>query len=1037
MIDEQTISINFGQGVDTKTDPKMVVSGRLETLQNGIFTKAKTVNKRNGYGVLTTVSYLSDFTRQNFQPTKLIKNYGDKLLCSGIETGFQTQQKLLDYSPTAGVWKSAGAYESMKVENVFISGSNSNESSSSSVVLGNYCLTVYNSTTDVTDFSITPTATFSIMDLNTNTFLVHDMAVPSSGSNATFGKAALIAGTTLAIVFVNATALRVTPIVINDISFVVDILPNKTITLVADMRFYGDSSLSLVCPSYDIAPTPSGLVVSWSSPNSDSIKFAQIDTSGNTTNSSTFASTSLAFPLSLTYDAVTGNTWFYWAAPTSLTVAPSVSESVFYAIAAPNLSSVLSPTLIASGVDYVRQITSQVVNSTTQYFFYSNASFTSGAPNNNVLVIPNVFYGTLNSTGTVVAASHVANVDIYAKPFLLNSNYYIGFIFYSIDQQTGFIININGLSGLSFSDISVAAKFLPGNAEGAYSTEVVAAPGFGGLWWRYPGFLVSPFIYGTKAILSAGKIVSDIIGLVSGTATNNFTMGTVLVSLDPADIDTNQSLIVNNTAILNGGIVSMYDGSAVTELGFHVYPEVQLTPTNTGGFLPNGTYGVQLVAQWTDAVGNTYLSNPSDLNTVTITGSNVGLIHLNAKGMTLTNKKNITFYIYITQTNGTIPYLAGIVANDPLSPLSHYIGAGSFDLNLAAPIYTSNGAILGNFPPPPSVNLWVNNNRLWASDSENPQTDVWYSKTISNGNGIEFSDQLIYSVDSRLGEIKAGIGMDEKTILIKKNGIMVFLGDGANDAGTGSSFSNVQVIPSDVGGIQSRGTILIPSGVMFKTSKGIYLFSRGSSVEYIGYPVESYNSQDIQSATMLANVNQVRFLTSSGLSLVYDYFFNQWSTFTNHQGYSADIWQGNYAYVRTDNSIYVENGSTFLDNATAYAMSMTTAWIKASSIQNFQRVRAIELLGQENGSSPHGVQLSVAYDFVTTLTQTGAFYLTGSNAPFQYKISLPRQKCDSLQLFITELTTGASGESISLSDMAMEIGVKRGMNKLPASKSVG
>ena len=49
----QDVAVRFGQGIDTKTDAKSVIAGRLIDLQNGSFDKAGKIRKRNGYTALT------------------------------------------------------------------------------------------------------------------------------------------------------------------------------------------------------------------------------------------------------------------------------------------------------------------------------------------------------------------------------------------------------------------------------------------------------------------------------------------------------------------------------------------------------------------------------------------------------------------------------------------------------------------------------------------------------------------------------------------------------------------------------------------------------------------------------------------------------------------------------------------------------------------------------------------------------------------------------------------------------------------------
>jgi hypothetical protein len=124
-------------------------------------------------------------------------------------------------------------------------------------------------------------------------------------------------------------------------------------------------------------------------------------------------------------------------------------------------------------------------------------------------------------------------------------------------------------------------------------------------------------------------------------------------------------------------------------------------------------------------------------------------------------------------------------------------------------------------------------------------------------------------------------------------------------------------------------------------------------------------------------------------------------------------------------------------------MFIQTDWIKASTVQNFQRVRLFELLGNYSiaATDPnYGAQISFAYDFTSSFTPTNPFYFskfTDSTGVFQQRIFTPRQKCNAIQVQIQELTTGVSGEFFDVSDLDMEIMLKQGLNKLAASVSTG
>ena len=48
-LDKMEIRVPFGGGVDTKTDHKQVIPGKLLELKNGVFSDLRQITKRNGF----------------------------------------------------------------------------------------------------------------------------------------------------------------------------------------------------------------------------------------------------------------------------------------------------------------------------------------------------------------------------------------------------------------------------------------------------------------------------------------------------------------------------------------------------------------------------------------------------------------------------------------------------------------------------------------------------------------------------------------------------------------------------------------------------------------------------------------------------------------------------------------------------------------------------------------------------------------------------------------------------------------------------
>ena len=90
--------------------------------------------------------------------------------------------------------------------------------------------------------------------------------------------------------------------------------------------------------------------------------------------------------------------------------------------------------------------------------------------------------------------------------------------------------------------------------------------------------------------------------------------------------------------------------------------------------------------------------------------------------------------------------------------------------------------------------------------------------------------------------------------------------------------------------------------------------------------------------------------------------------------------------------------------------------------------------------------MQCAYDFSTVFGAAVQYFFGGGNVsgPFQYRERMGpnpagtiQQKCDSVSLTITEITSGDPLEYMDLTNMSFEVGIKRGVNKLGAQQSVG
>ena len=149
--------------------------------------------------------------------------------------------------------------------------------------------------------------------------------------------------------------------------------------------------------------------------------------------------------------------------------------------------------------------------------------------------------------------------------------------------------------------------------------------------------------------------------------------------------------------------------------------------------------------------------------------------------------------------------------------------------------------------------------------------------------------------------------------------------------------------------------------------------------------------------------------------------------------------------VTNDGVVYLET-TNYYDEVggaiTPYNLYWKSPWLKLKGIQDFQRIYELQVLGEY--LSPHIVTVSVQYDYdittpADTYTQDAEALVTGTfpgDSVYQYQVNLIRQKCQSIQITIEETPSGLNQASVILNDLAATVGLKKGLNKLPARKQV-
>jgi hypothetical protein len=311
--------------------------------------------------------------------------------------------------------------------------------------------------------------------------------------------------------------------------------------------------------------------------------------------------------------------------------------------------------------------------------------------------------------------------------------------------------------------------------------------------------------------------------------------------------------------------------------------------------------------------------------------------------------------------------------------------------------------------------------------------------------------------------------MDDKAILFKRASISYFNGTGPDNTGSQNGYSQPILITSTLGCSNQQSIVFMPNGLMFEfaseAGNQIWLLGRDLSTTYIGAAVEALTQNDtVQSAVNIPGSNQVRFTMASGITLMYDYFYQQWGTFKGIPAVSSTLYQGLHSYINSSGQVYQESPGSYLDGSQPVLMSFTTSWFNLAGIQGYQRAFFFYLLGKY--LSPHKLQCAIAYDYNPAPTQTslitptnfaptygspasnGQTTVYGQDTPYggpgnveNWRVFLTTQRCSSFQITVDEIYDPSygvtAGAGLTLTGLNLVVAGKKGFRPISAVNSIG
>lgn len=1077
---KQQVSVNFSKGLDTKSDPWQVPIGNFLNLENSVFTKQGLLQKRNGFEQIGT------FPTQNIKELSTL-NGQLTLIGDGI---YAYQDGGMIYN--RGYYKPA-LVETKSIVKGFINCVQSDSSSSNGVT----CV-VY------TEELAGPSYTYKYTIYNTETgqIIVSPTTLTGTGGNPNGSPRVIVHNNNFVIVYSvlvgAADQIQYTRIP------VVSLVADAPVVISTDALYDTQGS-------FDLATGQGNLYVVWQSSLGTAGIYATVLDPTFAFPVPTLISTGtiVAEIVTCAFDTTTNNlSVCYYDSGTGGGTGPNL----YLGIRSLTLSSVLNQTtIVAAPSPLISNVTLCSENglNTVLYERINSYTYSPSVPTNYISKI------TVTTAGVVGTPSvFVRGNGLSSKLFYVDNMWYVSTTHQSELQDSYFVLNLDGnvvskhaygfgdgyitrgLPGVSVIENTARLSYLlktsslagqSGSTETAginvLSLKIGSVPVYtaemsntlnlsGGIQWSYDGLSVTEnnFLLHPENVQVIGATSGTLTGNLVQTTTYSYTAIYFTIDNQGNQIQSAISPVIDYEVFATGATFT-----ANETLGSNTITNVSsFTNVQVGQEINGGGFALATIT----AINTSTNTITLDVNSVsTATGATytvataVRRVNINIPTIRTTNR---------TQTGPSAqPILVEVYRTSSTQPGDHAVGGflndstvdfiTIQDLSNDAQIinnkliYTSGG-VLPNDSGPPSNYLTIFDNRLWVSDSEKEGT-LWFSKIVIPGTPVEMSAFQTYYVNPAAGaqgytgKITNLTPMDDKLVLFKEDSISYINGVGPDATGANSGYSEPIFITSTVGCKHPGSVTISPSGLMFQSDKGIWILGRDTSTNYIGFPVEKYTEEGSTiKALTIPNTNEVRFVLDSGITLMYDYFFQQWGSFTGIEATSAALYQQLHTYFDEFGRLFKEKRGSYVDGASPVLMKFKTNWFALSGIQGFQRAYFLFLLGEYY--TPHKLTINVSYDFNPNATQQlvvtpdnyasvfGSSPVFGSSFGFggpsrveKWRLMLQQQKCDSVQVEISESYDPSfgvpAGAGLTLSGMNFIIGVKKGYSPISQFNTAG
>lgn len=509
-----------------------------------------------------------------------------------------------------------------------------------------------------------------------------------------------------------------------------------------------------------------------------------------------------------------------------------------------------------------------------------------------------------------------------------------------------------------------------------------------------------------------------------------------------------------------------YDGEALYEAGIAHFPEgcTAGVPTAGGSLTDAGVYQWRIYAVRRNAQGERVRSAALSITPVSAPTAVNRTVLITIPTLPFTSfPGDVIFEVYRTTAGQTTFYRESSV--DPASADCPKNTLGAMTVTFSSSMADTalddreidpfSRGILPSFFAPAGNVLAQGKDRLWIAGGELSPGTVVGSKVLEEGAGVEFvADTLSFTVDRAADDVTAMAFLGDSTVVFKEKSIYAVDGDGPSNQGAGG-FPLPRLITADTGAV-SPHVALIPGGVMFQSQLGLRLLTGGGSVGYVGADVEG-ELGTLTGAVVIPARRRVMFTQTTPKALVYDFDMGQWAVFTGHDAVGIALSADLLHVAKPSGEVWVETPGKFQDAGNAYSQVGETGDFHLETLDNVARIRRAGFVGDvvspckfvtevrfnEGPWRPLGEWLTENFtggywaggDFWGSDDTWGGF--RGAIGNLRVRKRLPRQLCATVAFrwHDEQDLTNQLGAGISLTQIILEVGRRRGMSRLGANRS--